>query len=180
MGEDQAAFIPRRGEKDFEPVKLEGDRTGGVQADGTTALLSNYQIKMLRESRAALFSAISSGARQHSSKSYNSFTWRPELDGGRASCDGQSTYGVVFGTMGRHSTERKRMELMPEETLYLAERGAIELWKETMTSEGIVLRVPMSSQQVWTETIGSDELTLERYQASRPGLLPSSVEGSPL
>lgn len=162
---DSVVFIPRRGEKDFEPIKLD-DQV--LQAQGTTALLSDYQSRTLNESRAALFSAISSGTRSHSSKSYNSFTWRPQLEGGRATCDSISSYGIHFLTVGRHNTERKRVELFPEEALYLVERGVLELWKESTTEAGEVLRVPMSVQQAWVELIGSDELTLERFQVCPP------------
>lgn len=158
------AFIPRRGEKDFEPVSVQAERQGLLETEGKTALLSEYQSITLQESRSALFSAISSGTRAHNSKHHNSFTWRANLEGGRASCDGPSAYGVHFLTIGRHSTERKRLELYPEEALYLAERGVIELWKESLTAEGNVARVPMSVQQCWSEIIGSDELTLERFQ----------------
>ncbi|KAL8279072.1 hypothetical protein RQP46_008530 [Phenoliferia psychrophenolica] len=60
-------------------------------------------------------------------------------------------------------TSRKRIELMPEEALYLAERGTIELWSETVGDDGELLRVPMSIQQAWAAIIGHDELTLERF-----------------
>lgn len=73
-------------------------------------------------------------------------------------------YGVHFLTVGRFSVERKRLELRPEEALYLAERGTIELWWETRGEEGEVLRVPMSVQQAWASLLGHDELTMERFQ----------------
>lgn len=147
-------------------MSVNAERRGLLQSEGTTTLLSDYQSLMLRESRAALFSAISSGSRSHNSKSHNSFTWRAALDGGRATCDGPSAYGVHFLTLGRYSAVRKQLELLPEEALYLAERGVIELWKEATTPAGTLLRVPMSVQQCWVEIVGCDDLTLERYQVS--------------
>lgn len=166
-------FIPKRGEKDFEPLP--------PASTATSLTLLEYQQNQLINSRNALFSAISSGSRHHSSRSYNSFTWRPELDGGRATCDGAS-YGVHFGSMGVYNGERRRIELLPEEAIYLCERGAIEVWREYPTGEMVAdaegeqgragqrgegtIRVPVTVQQTWAEMIGADELTIERYQVS--------------
>ena len=154
-------FIPKRGEKDFEPIAT-------VSAPSTThQTLADFQANTLIASRNALFSAVSSGSRHHGSKAYNSFTWRPEVDGGRATADG-AAFGVHFMNLGVHSAERKRLELLPEEALYMVERGAIELWREhEVASEGgegkEVVRVSMTVQQAWAELIGSDELTVDRF-----------------
>lgn len=162
---ESTAFIPRRGEKDFEPVL----RSSLLNSSAEQDTLSTYQLSLLTASRSALFSALSSGSLYHSSKSHNSFTWRPEIS--RATNDlGTMAYGVHFLTMGKFNPVDKRLELLPEETLYLAERGAIELWKEDIV-EGQVMRVAMSVQQAWTEVIGHDDLTLERFQVS-PLFLP--------
>ncbi|KAK4703574.1 tRNA-splicing endonuclease subunit Sen54, partial [Phenoliferia sp. Uapishka_3] len=151
-------FIPKRGEKDFEPIPPSDFPTSTNEA-----LLSQHQINTLAQSRSALFTALASGSRHHSSRASNSFTWRPEVDGGRASLDGASTYGVHFSTVGSFNAQRRRLELLPEEALYLAERGTIELWTETVGEGGELLRVPMSVQQAWAAIIGHDELTLERF-----------------
>lgn len=128
----------------------------------------------MQESRNALYTALSSGSRHHSSKAYNSFTWRPDLDGGRAVCDaGNSVYGIHFSNIGHFNQKRKTLELLPEEALYMVERGAIELW--TDSADG--MRVPMSVQQAWSELLGHDEMTPERYQVRHPrctGLLLTS------
>lgn len=68
--------------------------------------------------------------------------------------------------MGRHHLERKQMELLPEEALYMVERGVIELWREGEATDDGFARVPMSVQQAWSELIGHDELTVERFQVS--------------
>lgn len=154
-------FIPKRGEKDFEPIP-----PSEFPLSTNEALLSQHQLNMLQQSRSALFTALASGSRHHSSRASNSFTWRPDVDGGRASLDGTSSYGVHFSTVGHFNVTRKRMELMPEEALYLAERGTIELWSETAGEGGELLRVPMSVQQAWAAIIGHDELTLERFNVS--------------
>ncbi|GAA5960559.1 hypothetical protein JCM21900_002842 [Sporobolomyces salmonicolor] len=150
-------FIPKRGEKDFEPLAA----SSSFPPSSKEATLSQHQLNTLHESRTALYQALSSGSRHHSSRAHNSFTWRPELDGGRATCDaGIATYGVHFGNLGHFNPERKQVELLPEEALYMVERGAIELWKEGEPGA----RVPMSVQQAWGELMGHSELTPERYQ----------------
>ena len=67
----------------------------------------------------------------------------------------------------------KRLELLPEEALYLVERGALFCWKEhdliaQNTQQGSSLEdvegYPMSVQQSYAEMIGREDLTLERYQ----------------
>ncbi|PSR78218.1 hypothetical protein PHLCEN_2v7550 [Hermanssonia centrifuga] len=90
--------------------------------------------------------------------------------------------GIHFSNMG-HSVARvtlaglddmpkipKRLELLPEEALYLVERGAMFCWKaselpvagapafEDMEGE------PMTVQQAFAEMIGTEDLTLEKYQ----------------
>lgn len=65
---------------------------------------------------------------------------------------------------------QKRLELLPEEALYLVERGTMYCWKPTDLPlhktpllddmEG----VPMSVQQVYAEMIGSEDLSFEKYQ----------------
>ena len=159
--DEHTPFIPKRGEKDFEPIPF----SSSLSQSSKEATLSQYQLNTLNESRSALFSALSSGSRFHSSRAYNSFTWRPKVEGGRASCDaGSSAYGVHFSNLGRHSAERKRLELLPEEALYMVERGAIELWREVEEGDEDAPKVPMTVQQAWAEIIGHDELTVERFQ----------------
>lgn len=67
----------------------------------------------------------------------------------------------------------KRLELLPEEALYLVERGAMFCWKEheLLAKNGQqepsledVEGTPMSVQQAYAEMIGREDLTLERYQ----------------
>jgi tRNA-splicing endonuclease subunit Sen54 len=88
--------------------------------------------------------------------------------------------GTHFSSVG-HSAPReildengankiqKRLELLPEETIYLVERGSLFCWKEcdslpptasTEQMEG----APMSVQQVYAEMIGVDGLTMEKLQ----------------
>ena len=91
--------------------------------------------------------------------------------------------GIHFTSMG-HSVARisnleqlvksaKRLELLPEEALYLVERGAMFCWKESQLggSEPLELEgiegVPMTVQQAFAEMIGREDLSLEKYQVCR-------------
>ena len=89
--------------------------------------------------------------------------------------------GILFASIG-HSASRetvapdgavkiqKRLELLPEETLYLVERGAMYCWRPTDLPlpktpllddmEG----APMPVQQAFAELIGTEDLTFEKYQ----------------
>ncbi|BGP43067.1 tRNA-splicing endonuclease subunit sen54 [Rhodotorula kratochvilovae] len=150
-------FIPKRGEKDFEPLPA----SDAFPPSSKEATLSAHQRHLLQSSRNALYTALSSGSRHHSSRAHNSFTWHPELDGGRATCDaGNASYGIHFSHIGHFNQHRKQLELLPEEALYMVERGAVELWSQAEDGS----RVPMSVQQAWGALIGHDELTAERYQ----------------
>lgn len=160
-------MIPKRGEKDFEPASV--DR------------YINLQQSLLETSRSALFSAISSGVRSHSSKSPNRAIWDPVIERGymvpvadpslppsspinrdllkSENATSGAVHGIHFLTMGNYVQERKRLELMPEEVLYLIERGNIECW-----SSDVDPTVPFSVQHAWSIMINSAELTPERYQ----------------
>lgn len=104
--------------------------------------------------------------------------------------------GVLFNGMG-HSVPRaaptssktdgsitkthKRTELLPEEALYLIERGSLFCWNDEPNvrlrrtdkveqegdGEHEMCGSPMSVQQAFAEMIGREDLTLERYHASR-------------
>jgi tRNA-splicing endonuclease subunit Sen54 len=81
---------------------------------------------------------------------------------------------------------RKRLELLPEETLYLMEKGALFCWKASREHEdndvpggdetedrdvewdSASQGAPMSVQQAYAEMIGREALTLDRYQVCEP------------
>ncbi|GAB1522799.1 tRNA-splicing endonuclease subunit sen54 [Rhizoctonia solani] len=161
------AVIPKRGEKEFEPA-----------AGGKTALQSH----VLNKSRNAMLSALK-GSRGAGSKTMSYAVWYPKL--GRAHVT--VARGTHFSTLG-HSALRepapgsgstkaqKRLELMPEETLYLMERGSLFCWKESEISPSmqdepslefddcdLSIGAPMSVQQGFTEMIGVDGLEVQHY-----------------
>lgn len=153
--------IPKRGEKEFEP-----------RARGGT----NLQAHVLERSRAAMFDTLLT-TRTISSKGISYGIWHPKLERVEVTV----SRGIHFNSMG-HSVVRstldenglekvkKRLELLPEEAIYLIERGALFCWKKSDAHtahlqgfEGIV-GTPMSVQQAYAEMIGKENLTLERFQ----------------
>ncbi|MCJ1398449.1 tRNA-splicing endonuclease subunit sen54 [Xylographa trunciseda] len=129
--------LPRRGEKDFE-------------SHGTT-----IQQDALSKSRAAMREALSY-PRIHNPKSqiiaiYNSRSGRTAVDNPK---------GQHFHTMGKADVDG-RLYLLPEEALYLVERGNLDLrWPTTDDDE---VGMPMSLQSAYAVLIGNLGLTLERY-----------------
>lgn len=78
-------------------------------------------------------------------------------------------------TQGPSSKLPKRLELLPEEALYLIERGALFCYKSVSSEVSLTdpssyetqsPGVPMSVQEAFAEMIGREELTLERYQVT--------------
>jgi tRNA-splicing endonuclease subunit Sen54 len=71
---------------------------------------------------------------------------------------------------GEASKIHKRLELLPEEALYLVERGTLFCTKESSTLKSNVPGsediegAPMSVQQAFAEMIGTEDLSLEKYQ----------------
>ncbi|KIJ27546.1 hypothetical protein M422DRAFT_271283, partial [Sphaerobolus stellatus SS14] len=149
--------LPKRGDKEFEPA-----------SNGPT----NLQQFSLTRSRDAMFGALSA-ERDISNKSVSYAIWHPDL--ARASLT--QMRGVLFGGIG-HSVPRsiqtedgttkmqRRTELLPEETLYLIERGSLFCWMETPavptqagedqgTDNHAMQGAPMSVQQAYAEMIGS-------------------------
>ncbi|KAG2147403.1 tRNA-splicing endonuclease subunit sen54 N-term-domain-containing protein [Suillus bovinus] len=150
--------IPKRGEKDFEPAPGGG---------------SGLQVHVLDRARAAMFDALKAD-RAISSKSASYGIWFPQISRVHVTV----AKGIHFSVMG-HSAARptsvdggstklqKRLELLPEEALYLIERGALFCWKDIpvdLTGLDDIEGAPMSVQQAFAEIIGKEDLTLEKYQ----------------
>ncbi|KAI0059647.1 hypothetical protein BV25DRAFT_1993519 [Artomyces pyxidatus] len=153
--------IPKRGEKDFEPSQ----RGGG----------SGLQLHHLDRARTAMFDALRA-TRAISNKSVSYAIWYPTI----ARAHVTAARGVHYSSMG-HSIARpsptdtlqrapKRLELLPEEALYLVEKGALFCWKhaegitgEDMESESSMQGAPMSVQQAFAEMIGMEGVSIEKY-----------------
>lgn len=111
------------------------------------------------------------------SKAVSYGIWHPDI----ARTSVSVARGIHFSNMG-HSAPRsllddndstklqKRLELLPEEAIYLIERGALFCWKQMdMNLNQIpdlseVEGSPMSVQQAYSEMIGNEDLTLEKFQ----------------
>ncbi|KAG1863972.1 tRNA-splicing endonuclease subunit sen54 N-term-domain-containing protein [Suillus tomentosus] len=151
-------IIPKRGEKDFEPAPGGG---------------SGLQVHVLDRARAAMFDALKAD-RAISSKSASYGIWFPQISRVHVTV----ARGIHFSVMGHSATRptstdngsaklQKRLELLPEEALYLIERGALFCWKDIqadLTGLDDIEGAPMSVQQAFAEIIGKEDLTLEKYQ----------------
>ncbi|VDB87406.1 unnamed protein product [Peniophora sp. CBMAI 1063] len=150
--------IPKRGEKDFEPTEGSG--------------LQSHQ---LQRARTAMFDVLRA-TRSTTIKSTSFAVWHPTI----ARAHVTTARGGHFTTMG-HSIARptdidptkvhKRLELLPEEALYLVEKGALQCWRAVENlelkgdePEGAMLGAPMSVQEAFSEMLGREDMTLERYQ----------------
>jgi tRNA-splicing endonuclease subunit Sen54 len=115
-------------------------------------------------------------SRSVASKSVSYAIWYPSL----ARAHVTTARGIHFTSMG-HSASRssslnslkvtKRTELLPEEALYLIEKGALLVWKAVEGIEyneesvdGTMHGSPMTVQQAFSEMIGKEDISLERYQ----------------
>lgn len=185
IGAAARPIIPKRGEKDFEPAPGGGsglqlhvlDRSRDAMFETLRATRTISRLVELLTVRSALISCCS--------KTISYGIWYPSIDRVHVT----TARGIHFTTMG-HSASRtvqhnstdnesrgsskllKRLELLPEEALYLIERGALFCYKSV--SEPSLVDPsnydtqspgpPMSVQQAFAEMIGREDLTLERYQ----------------
>ncbi|KAK4998494.1 tRNA-splicing endonuclease subunit sen54 [Elasticomyces elasticus] len=157
ISDPSAAKIPKRGEKDFEPH--------------ATALQSST----LDASRQAMHSALSV-SRTHNPKAHLYGTYHPGTN--MAYVDNPK--GVHFRTMGQSIPPKddplgidakniSRLWLLPEEVLYLLERGTLDVrWPADAHDGTEVLGLPMSLQGAYAALLGTEgeranALTFERW-----------------
>ncbi|EJT99752.1 hypothetical protein DACRYDRAFT_82203 [Dacryopinax primogenitus] len=160
--------IPQRGDKEFEPNEA-----------GETKL----QSFALERARGAMLEALSA-ERGSSSKNLTHMLWHPSI----CRAEVPQTKGNLLTTMGHFLTVPsgvtgkmgKQLMLLPEEALYLVERGSGYCWRAyaknirdeagVQSDEGDEwsrwekLGSPMSVQQAYAEMLGKDTMTLEKYQ----------------
>lgn len=156
----ESASIPKRGEKDFEPNA------------------TNSQAAALNASRHAMHTALSY-PRLHQPKTHLVAQYCPkEARYGGACARVDNAHGPHFRTMGK-GDKNNRIWLLPEEALYLIERGTLDIrWPDRQQTtnqgddemdeendvDGAVGELPMSLQGAYASFIGKSGLTLERYQ----------------
>lgn len=188
-------IIPKRGEKDFEPAPGGGsglqlhvlDRSRDAMFE---ALRANRTISRLVElSTVQVVKHKELVLTRDCSKTISYGIWYPSVDRVHVT----TARGIHFSTMG-HSISRtaqyenidnelrgpsskhpKRLELLPEEALYLIERGALFCYKSVSSGASLAdpsnyetksPGAPMSVQQAFAEMIGREEMSLERYQVT--------------
>jgi tRNA-splicing endonuclease subunit Sen54 len=157
----EPASIPKRGEKDFEPNA------------------TNAQASSLAASRHAMHTALSY-PRLHQAKTHLVAQYCPdESRYGGACVRVDNVHGPHFRTMGRGDS-KNRIWLLPEEALYLIERGSLDIRWPDRHAEGVeggdqvedeeddgdeaLGELPMSLQGAYASFIGKSGLTLECYQ----------------
>ncbi|KAF8879080.1 hypothetical protein CPB84DRAFT_1793589 [Gymnopilus junonius] len=142
--------IPKRGEKEFEPRGAGG---------------TNLQQHVLDRARSAMFQTLRSTRTISRHCTHSRYVAR----GIHFSNMGHSAPRSVLGEDGTEKMQ-KRLELLPEEAIYLIERGSLFCWKQMnldiVQIPGLseVEGSPMSVQQAFSEMIGKEDLTLEKFQ----------------
>ncbi|KXG52818.1 uncharacterized protein PGRI_080740 [Penicillium griseofulvum] len=177
---DSSPGIPRRGEKDFEPnpTELQADVLSASRGAMHNAL--SYPRLHSAKTRIIAFYAPegyvppvktdsatpkASGEDEKSSESTPKPA-RPLPNSAKISPDAcvyvPNPKGQFFKSMGQADSS-SRVWLLPEEALYLIERGSLDIrWPSPSGSEED-LSVPMSLQAAYTCFMGRGGLTLERY-----------------
>ena len=171
MTDTSSSSLPKRGEKDFEPNPTE------------------FQADVLAASRQAMHNALAH-PRIHHPKTQILAYYAPDgpappPNADPAKIDGKglgvsqdvcvcvpTPRGQYFKTMGQ-ADRWNRIWLLPEEALYLLERGSLDIrWPSSLTGfpEGDgdseaekELSIPMSLQAAYACFIGRGGLTLERF-----------------
>jgi tRNA-splicing endonuclease subunit Sen54 len=178
---DSSPGIPRRGEKDFEPnpTELQADVLAASRGAMHNAL--SYPRLHGAKTRVIAFYAPDgyvppaqpdrakpkAGEDGKSSESTPKPA-RPLPSSARISPDAcvyvPSPKGQFFKTMGQADSS-SRVWLLPEEALYLIERGSLDIrWPSPSAGPGEEdLSVPMSLQAAYACFMGRGGLTLERY-----------------
>ncbi|KAJ5227512.1 uncharacterized protein N7469_007518 [Penicillium citrinum] len=171
LTDSNSATLPKRGEKDFEPNPTE------------------YQADVLSASRQAMHNALAH-PRLHNANNKVIGYFAPDgpapppgvtiedpakFGGKGVGVNvhlGSCVYvpnpkGQYFKNMGQ-SDRWNRVWLLPEEALFLIERGSLDIrWPNEMTGSAgesaEELSIPMSLQAAYASFIGHSGLTLERY-----------------
>ncbi|CAK9779710.1 hypothetical protein CC85DRAFT_307904 [Cutaneotrichosporon oleaginosum] len=153
--------IPKRGEKDFEPL----------------AETVNLQEMMLQNSRQALFDALQ-GVRGVASKSLSHALITPASPFPQLIISRGHVLDTLGITVRPAGGGKGRIELLPEEALYLAERGSLQIWNGMSPTQeepdlgtwseeefGVRGAVEMSVLECFSAFMGMEGLSWQRYQA---------------
>ncbi|CAG8087036.1 unnamed protein product [Penicillium salamii] len=174
--------LPRRGEKDFEPNPTEHQT--GVLSESRRAMHNALSFPRLHSTKAHVIAFYAPDgytplaeipppkAPQQTDKSTESAEKpaRPTPRSANINPDVcvyvPNPKGPFFKSVGQ-SDRWNRLWLLPEEALYLIERGSLDIRWPSPTDPAIPgedgLSIPMSLQAAWASFIGHGGLTLERY-----------------
>lgn len=175
--------IPKRGEKDFESHGTKHQE--GILAASRQAMhdvLSYTRVHIPKSHKRGFYYGADGLPRDEAIPE----EWRQGLDDDHVVM-AESSKGTLFRTMGKSTTGKRHssMWLLPEEALYMVERGNIDLWWPSRSSFSGVLEekegeaqipevdndedegTPMSLQAAYAMLIGRDgergKISLERY-----------------
>ncbi|KAG6909749.1 hypothetical protein DXG01_015465 [Tephrocybe rancida] len=145
--------IPKRGEPSGSGLQihvLDSARAAMFDTLGATRTIPRYQDRQLRR--------VVPAPRTHA---------RNARQGHPLSAMGHSAPRPIIDAHGADQVH-KRVELLPEEIIYLVERGSLLCWKGSVLdlsgTQTEMAGPPMSVQQVYAEMLGVGGLTLERLQ----------------
>jgi tRNA-splicing endonuclease subunit Sen54 len=138
--------LPSRGTKDFEP-------------HGT-----NLQLNVLDASRDAMYSALDQ-TRYHQPNNPTQATFDPKY-GGAWVLNPSGKWTATVGRSRRDGNNVSRLWLLPEEALWLIERGSLHIRWPAEAGEGEDEGLPMSLQGAYAAFVGFDKpnfLSLEMF-----------------
>jgi tRNA-splicing endonuclease subunit Sen54 len=178
ISDPSQASIPRRGEKDFEPnsTLLQSDALA-VSRQAMHNALSFPRLHYPKNKIIGIYvpdgpappPTASGGSSAAGSITAAPGAKKPLASGIGVPADAcvyvVNPKGQHFRTMGQ-ADRWNRIWLLPEEALYLLERGSLEIWWSSAGPDGNgqdELDIPMSLQAAYTCLIGRAGLTLERF-----------------
>lgn len=177
----EASSIPRRGEKDFEPNPTEHQT--GVLSESRRAMHNALSFPRIHNAKAHVvafyapdgyfpLAEVTPPKAQEAEKSSESDMKpaRPTPNSANINRDAcvfvPNPKGQMFKSLGQ-ADRWNRLWLLPEEALYLLERGSLDIrWPSSSNPANPGaddLSIPMSLQAAYASFIGHGGLTLERY-----------------
>jgi tRNA-splicing endonuclease subunit Sen54 len=174
--------IPRRGEKDFEPNPTEHQT--GVLSESRRAMHNALSFPRLHSGKTHVVAFYApdgyfpladipqpkAGTETEKSSESAEKPARPAPKSANISPDAcvyvPNPKGQLFKSLGQ-ADRWNRLWLLPEEALYLLERGSLDIRWPSSSSSGAPgedeLSIPMSLQAAYASFVGHGGLTLERY-----------------
>ncbi|KAJ5184154.1 hypothetical protein N7492_001770 [Penicillium capsulatum] len=176
LSDTSATSLPRRGEKDFEPNPTEFQ--ADVLASSRRAMHNALAHPRLHQAKGKVVAFYAPEGPTPPSSHTDQTQTKTQKDLGKSNVSPDACVrvpnpkGAYFKTMGQ-ADRWNGMWLLPEEALYLIERGSLDIrWPTSMTGStqrndgddaDDELSIPMSVQAAYACMLGRGGLTLERY-----------------